>query len=86
LTVGAVDPRFRRRGIHSAYLEKLMAIIKSRGSKAVCVGMRRSNEAVRRAFVKLGWSEVPAPDASQFVYYVLSMGSEARPPGEPEGP
>jgi ribosomal protein S18 acetylase RimI-like enzyme len=77
LTIGAVDAHFRRRGIHSAYLEALIAISRSRGHTALCVGIRRSNHAVRRAFVKLGWGEVPASDTSELVHYITHLDPDS---------
>ncbi len=77
LTVGAVDARFRGKGIHSAYLEALMAIIKSRGSKSVCVAMGRANHAAHKAFDQLGWTEVSASEASDIVHYMTCLDPDS---------
>jgi ribosomal protein S18 acetylase RimI-like enzyme len=73
LMAGAVDARFRGMGINGAVAEALKAISESRGSKALCVGMRRTNHAVRRVFDKLGWDEVPVSETSDRVHYVTYM-------------
>lgn len=77
LTAGAVDARFRGMGINGAVAEALKAISQSRGSKALCVGMRRDNQASRRVFDKLGWAEVPASETSELVHYVTYMDPDS---------
>ena len=85
LTVGAVDARFRGKGIHGAYLEALMAIIKSRGSKGACVAIRRTNHAARKEFVKRGWAEVPASEASEMVHYITCLDRDPACSNWPDG-
>jgi ribosomal protein S18 acetylase RimI-like enzyme len=73
LTTGAVDASFRGKGIIGTLVEALTAISRSRGSKGLCVGVRPTNHAIRRSFVKLGWAEVPASESSEMVYYITCL-------------
>lgn len=85
LTVGAVVARFRGKGIHSAWVEALMAIIKSRGSKGVCVAIRRTNHAARKEFVKRGWAEAPASETSEMVHYITYLDRDPACSNWPDG-
>jgi ribosomal protein S18 acetylase RimI-like enzyme len=76
LTTGAVDANFRGMGIIGKLVRGLEAISQSRGSLALCVGVRRSNHAIRRTFVKLGWSEVPASEGSELLYFITRLGRD----------
>jgi ribosomal protein S18 acetylase RimI-like enzyme len=73
LTTVAVEARFRGMGVAGAVVEALEAITMSRGRKALCTGMRRTNRASRRVIVKRGWVEVPAPESSEMVYYIAYL-------------
>jgi hypothetical protein len=72
-------------GLNGAVAEALKAISKSRGSKALSVGMRRTNHAARRVFVKLGWDEVPVSEASDLVHYVTCMDPDSTCSDWPDG-
>ncbi len=80
LTTGAVDARFRGKGIIRALVETLQAISRSRGSTALCVGVYRTNRAIRSAFARLSWTEVPVSETSELVYYITCLDSESECP------
>lgn len=70
LMTGATDAGYRGRGVNGAVVQALQSIVRSRGSKALCVAMRRTNHASQRVFIKLGWHELPGPEAAATVYYL----------------
>lgn len=76
LTTGAVDARFRGKGIIGELVEALEAISQSRGSIALCVGVRRTNRAIQRSFDQLGWSEVPVSEGSELLYFITCVGRD----------
>lgn len=76
LTTGAVDTRFRGMGIIRALVKTVQAISRSRGSEALCVGVYRTNHAIRRAFAKLSWTEVSVSKTSELVHYITYLDSE----------
>lgn len=70
LIAGATDPDCRGRGINGAVVQALKTIGRSRGSKALCVAVRRANHASRRVFHKLGWVELPGAETATTLYYL----------------
>ena len=54
----AVHPDHRRRGVAEALVERLSDALRLRGSKALTLEVRVSNEASIRLYEKLGFSQV----------------------------
>ncbi|MFN7952945.1 MAG: ribosomal protein S18-alanine N-acetyltransferase [bacterium] len=53
----AVDPRFRRRGVGRALLERALADAARRGARKAHLEVRASNHAARGLYLLLGFSE-----------------------------
>jgi hypothetical protein len=76
--VGAVAPGFRGGGVFLALVEATKVVSKSRGSKAIRVGVYRANSSCQRVFVKAGWVKVPALATSHTVFYVAYLAPDSR--------
>jgi hypothetical protein len=73
MIIGVVDSAFRGRGVFAELIESTKAVSKSRGSKAIRAGIYKNNSSSRRVFIKSGWIELPAPEASDTVFYVANL-------------
>ena len=73
MTIGAVDAAARGHSVFPALIGRCEDISRSRGIRAVRAGVYRSNAACRRAFVKSGWTEVPALGSAETVFFVRAF-------------
>lgn len=69
----AVDPRLRGEGVFSALIQAVAQHSRARGSRAVRVGIYKTNEASRRAFAKAGWVETPELETPDTVFCVAYL-------------
>jgi hypothetical protein len=76
LTFVAVDAAARGHSVFPSLIKRCEDISRSRGSRAVRVGVYWWNQRCRRAFVKNGWVEVPALGSKDTVFFVRVFGAD----------
>ena len=76
MTIGAVDGAARGHSVFPSLIARCEEISRSRGISAVRAGVYRSNAPCRRAFVKSGWTEVPALGSEETVYFVRVLRAD----------
>jgi hypothetical protein len=76
MTIGAVDAAARGHSVFPALIKRCEDISRSRGIGAVRAGVYRLNESCRRAFVKSGWTEVPALGSEDTVFFVRAFSAD----------
>lgn len=73
MTIGAVDARFRGRGVFPALIEATKRYSRERGSRAIYAGVYKPNASSRRVFVKGGWFEASELETSDTVFYMAYL-------------
>ena len=73
MTIGAVDARYRGRGVFPALVEATKTYSEKRGSRAIRAGIYKRNTPSRRVFIKGGWIETPELETRDTVFYVAYL-------------
>ena len=76
LSVIAVDPYYRGRGIFGQLVQAAKVKSKSRGSRAIGAGVYKQNSTSRKVFSKAGWKEMDELNTYDTVYYVTFLDNE----------
>lgn len=74
-----VDPDFRRRGIHTTFLQRFLTYATDMGFTAIYATVDPDNIPSRRAFEKAGYQAIaqqPAYDGRPRVYYRLTLSRD----------
>lgn len=70
ITIGAVDERWRGKGVFPSLVDATKSYSSERGSRAIRVGIYKSNQSSRRVFIKGDWVETPELETKDTVFYV----------------
>ena len=54
----AIHPQYRKQGIATALIHNLIEILKERNSHSLMLEVRRSNDAAKSLYMKMGFAEV----------------------------
>ena len=73
LAIIIIEKGYRGQGIFPALIEAAIKTSRSRGSRAIRAGIYKENWASRRAFEKVGWTEMPELETADRVYSVLYL-------------
>lgn len=73
MTIGAVDSGHRGLGVFPALVEATRSHSRARGARGIRAGVYRSNSSSLRVFVKSGWTEIPALQAADTVFFVAFL-------------
>jgi GNAT superfamily N-acetyltransferase len=73
MTIVAVDANYRGIGVFPALVDATRSFGKARGSRAILVGIYKTNMSSRRAFIKVGWVETPELETLDTVFYVVYL-------------
>jgi GNAT superfamily N-acetyltransferase len=73
MTIVTVDANYRGIGVFPALVDAARSFSKARGSRAILVGIYKTNMSSRRAFIKVGWVETPELETLDTVFYVVYL-------------
>jgi ribosomal protein S18 acetylase RimI-like enzyme len=70
ITFVATASQSRGKGISGELVKKIKVLSKSRGSRAIRVGVYKYNEPSKKVFIKRGWNEVPELETQDTVFFM----------------
>lgn len=73
ITIGAIDNNFRGMQVFPRLIEATKEESRQRGSRAIRVGVYKTNLPSRRVFIKGGWVEVAALETTDTVFYLAYL-------------
>lgn len=76
ITIGAVDSSMRGMRIFPKLNEATREVSRTRGSRAIRVGVYKSNSSVRRVYDRGDWVEAPVLETEDTVFYLAMLDKE----------
>jgi hypothetical protein len=67
---------YRGNDVFPALIEATKTFSKARGSRAIRVGVYKTNTPCRRVFIKGGWTETPELETPDTVFYVAYLDAD----------
>lgn len=76
MTIGAVDEKYRGKGVFPELVEASKKYSRERGSRAIRAGVYKNNMSSRRVFIKGNWLEISKLETADTVHYVFFIDPE----------